>query len=236
MHVRFLSLTLAAMLLISCGSGDNSTVTSSASSDNGKAQPVNCLKQSDYNYAMILTGEKVKALYSLEGQKLKINEITGQGEYNSLYYQWPSDRAGQASGLGVDFPDKNFIGIGAAQSFDEKMPVKDIKSSFHQQYKKLSDASVADMEANIDKAQAGASQQTKATSKQMIAARKEMGFEPILDGAQEAYWRFSEKNGGELVVLHGNEKFSVYVKVSMDPKENLELAKKVAAEVTKSCS
>lgn len=234
--MRYLSLFLLPFFLTACNSGNDSAESAGQQTGSGKVSPVNCLKQADYDYASLLSKATVQELYPLDQASVKTDAITGQGEYNSIYYQWPSDRPGQPSGLGVDFPDENFIGLGAAQPYNEKLDRQGVSKEFDRHFKALTDAQVKQMEADIDKKQANESEETRALSKKMIGARKDMGFEPVAATGHGAYWRFSKKNGGELAVLNGNEKFSVYVKVSLDPDENLKLAKKVAAAVIKKCS
>lgn len=65
--------------------------------------------------------------------------------------------------------------------------------------------------------------------------RESMHFELVEGLGTRVYWKW-ERFGGELVTLVGKSKFTVVTKVSDDPSQNLELARKLALEVIRKCN
>ena len=62
-----------------------------------------------------------------------------------------------------------------------------------------------------------------------------MSWEFVEGLGSSAWYKWDETYGGELAVLAGKAKFYIVIKISDDPKENRELAKKLAEKVIAKC-
>lgn len=181
----------------------------------------NCLHQTNLTYETLLPLEEIQKILMLNLEKVVVNANNRKDEYGSVYYIWPSDRPDRPNPIiaHLTTPDNNSIGIAGLYAYHESLQSSQIIDSFEMGYKQL-------WEGKTD---------SLFTPHEQKVENKANLFKSVSDLGQSAFWKFNSQNGGELVVLLGNEKFSIYTKISHDADENLLLAKKLAQIVIDKC-
>lgn len=193
-----------------------------------------CLTQLNLTYEELLTVDQVAQIFLLDKAEVKTSLNDRNDEYGNVYYSWKSDRPdlSMTDNEHTQSPDDNFVGVSGLYAYNENRSKQDIISSFEMGYHQLSDAEFLAIDDNELEDRR---QPEKKVANQMLEARKRNVFERVKDLGQSAFWKFHPQNGGELVVLFGNEKFSIYTKVSHEAEENLVWAKKLVQIILDQC-
>ncbi|MBA6154314.1 hypothetical protein [Gelidibacter maritimus] len=230
-------LTGLFFVLISCNNekkqssetkSDNNSETVANKSD-GKSY--DCLKDYNDNYETLLTKEEMATVFPIE-ENAKVN--LRSGSYGEHIYRWDSDRPTftmEVSNMKMDVPDQNTIGIKNLSFHSDKTDLKSIVGTFDMGYKKLSDEELAQIESNLEKAK----DEIKEAGKDLMKVRAKSSWEAVDDLGSSAWYKWSERWGGELVVLAGRANFTILTKISNDPNENKQLAKELAKKVMAKC-
>ena len=69
----------------------------------------------------------------------------------------------------------------------------------------------------------------------MMKVRKKSNWDFVENIGSSSWYKWNNQFGGELAVLAGKAKFYIRLKISDDPQENLEVAKKLAEKVLAKC-
>jgi len=229
---NFSLLVFTAIVFFACKNSEQKT-----EDENSAKIPKNCLTDLDFNYEQLLSLNEVSAVLALGDTKVKTNSIDRKDQYGEVYYSWQSDRPDMETPLSVHFliPDKNSVGISGLKAYSEELSNENVLGSFERAYKQLSDSELKEIDKNTQKHIENKTAEEKETVEGLVEARKNFTFEKIENFGRSSFWKFSVKNGGELVTLFGNEQFSIYIKISHDADENLELAKRLAQTVMDKC-
>jgi len=226
-----------AFMFFSCNSGNKET--SEAKSDN-KSEKVSsksdgksydCLKKFDENYEALLTKEEMASVYPI-ADKSKV--ALRSGSYGEHIYRWESDRPTftmEVSNMKMEVPDQNTIGIKNLSFYSDKTDLKSAVSTFDMGYKELSDAELEQIQKNLAKAD----DEIKETGKDFMKVRAKSSWNAVEGLGSSSWYKWSDQWGGELVVLAGRASFTILTKISNDPDENRELAKKLAEKVIAKC-
>ena len=87
----------------------------------------------------------------------------------------------------------------------------------------------------INKNLAKQNKEIESTGKDMMKIRGNRSWEFIEGLGTSSWYKWNEKFGGELAVLAGKAKFYIIIKISDNPKENRDLAVKLAEKVIAKC-
>ncbi len=226
-------------LMFSCNSGNkdsseanpNSVTENSNSKDSGKTY--DCLKKYEDDYSGLITNEEIISVYPVDFNTAKKN--LRSGSYGEYIYRWPSDRPSftiEASGMKIEVPDQNTIGVKMLSFFSEEEALESIRETFDMAYKELSDKELERIQANLEKQ----SEEIKETGKDLMKVRSKRNWDFVEGLGSSAWFKWNENYGGELAVLAGRSKFYVELKISNDPGENKEVARKIAQKVLAKCN
>lgn len=225
-------------ILFSCNSGnkESSGATSDGKSENktskSDSKSYDCLKKFEDDYSLLLTKEEMAAVYPIDfdvaDQELR------SGSYGEHIYQWSSDRPTftmEVSGMKMELPDENTIGLKNLSFNSDKTDLKSAIGTFDMAYKQLSQKELDQIQSNLEKAK----DEVKETGKDLMKVRAKMSWDFVDDLGSSAWYKWNNQWGGELVVLAGRANFTILTKISADPDENRELAKKLAEKVIAKC-
>lgn len=221
-------------LLFSCSTEDTTASVGSSETSTTKGQELDCqlLEKFKEDYSGLLTKEDIASVYAVDFSKAK--EKLRSGSYGEYSFSWPSDRPDlimESSGMKFNIPDNNTIGI---KTFSYSTSDKDMKSmiaTFDMGYKKLSEEELDKINKNLEKQE----EEVKSTGEDMMKIRGNKGWEFIEGLGSSAWYKWNEKYGGELAVLAGKAKFYIIIKISDNPQENRDLARKLAEKVIAKC-
>ena len=225
-------------LLFSCNTdgttASNGDAETTKTTNNTNDKDLNCMLLEPFNedYSKLLTKEEIASVYSVDFQNAK--EKLSSGSYGEYMFYWPSDRPEltiEVSGRKINLADKNAIGI---KNFSYSKSEKDMKSfteRFNMGYKELSEEELDKINKNLAKQ----SEEVKSTGEDMMKIRGKRSWEFIEGLGTSAWYKWGENYGGDLVVLAGRAKFTILIKISADPKENRDLAIKLAEKVIAKC-
>lgn len=230
-YLKWLSLIMIGISLVTC--------IKSHKAENIKVVPgipenkINVLQKKYLNYDEILTLDDILLHLELDGNKVEKIGSDSLGTDESCFYIWASDRPDVVSEKSVmlKFSDNNQIGIKELISYNEKFTASELVEIFEFSFKQLTDKDIGIISRKIEKELSGKSKQNKADLESLINARKGSGYEKIYEIGESAFWKFDKDKGGDLVVLSGNESFTLNVKINHNPEENLNLAKKLAKTI-----
>lgn len=230
---HFTLILIAAVMILSCNNNSKNSETQIA----GKSTK-NCLTDLDLDYDQLLSIEEVAQALSLSVEDLRKKSIDRKDQYGEAYYFWKSDRPDIPSLLSihVQMPDENFIGISGLNPFDDDYSIQEIKNIFEFRYKKLNEEEVIQLQENTAKHLEDKSEDEKKSIEGIVEQRKKSSYEKVENFGESAFWRFSTERGGELVILYGNEQFTIYIKTNYKNQRNLEVAKKLAEFVMNKCN
>lgn len=188
-------------------------------------------------YEQLLPLSEVSALLALDDIKIRTKSIDRKDQYGNCYYFWASDRPDVPSRLSVhvQLPDENFVGISGLHAYGAHLSLQDALENFEMGYKQLNDDELSRIEKNMEKHLEDKSDEEKRAVEDLVELRKHTAYGKVNHLGQSAFWKFSTKNGGELVILWGKEQFTVFTKISHDEPENLALAKKLVQTVMDRC-
>lgn len=222
-----------AFVLFSCNSGNNE---SSSSNSDKSAETLNksydCLKEYQEDYSGLLTKEDMTAVYSFDLNTAKVE--LRPGNYGRHIYSWLSDRPDleyEVSGMKLKGPDRNTMGVALLSFYSDDSDMKSTRKLFDRGYKQLSEKELKEIENNLSKQ----NNEIKKTGKDMMKVRKKSNWDFVENIGSSSWYKWNNQFGGELAVLAGKAKFYIRLKISDDPQENLEVAKKLAEKVLAKC-
>ena len=228
-----------ALALFSCNSGnkDSSTSTSDvgskAVSKTSDGNSYDCLKPFQEDYSKLLTKEDMASVYPIPFDQAKAD--LNPGSYGSHIYSWPSDRPEmeqEVSGMKFKTPDYNTMGVALLSFFSENKNLQDNRELFDRAYKQLTKEELKQIEDNLAKQD----EEVKKTATQMMKVRSKSSWVFVDGTGHSAWYKWNDKYGGELAVLAGKAKFYIRLKVSLDPEENLQIARKLAEKILEKCN
>ena len=235
---KVLFLTGIVLLLFSCNSGKKESSETSADGTTEKVskkdsnKSYDCLKKFEDDYSLLLTKEEMTSVYPINSDKVK--EQLRSGSYGEHMYQWPSDRPTftmEVSGMKMQLPDPNTMGVKNLSFFEDKSDIKSNIEYFDMGYKQLSEKELAQIQENLAKQE----DEIKKTGEDLMKVRGKRSWDAVEGLGSSAWYKWSEQWGGELVVLAGISKFTILTKISSDPDENRDIAKKLAEKVLAKC-
>lgn len=227
-------------VLFSCNSGNKESSETNADSKSEKtsqksnSKSYDCLEKFEDDYGALLTKEEMASVYAIDFDKTKNN--LRSGSYGEHIYRWGSDRPSftiEVSSMKMDVPDQNTIGIKNLFYSRSKQDMTSAIENFDMSYKQLSDKELDQIQKNIEKQQDG---EVKSTAESLMKHRAKTSWEAVEALGSSSWYKWNENYGGELVVLAGRAQFTIIIKISSDPDENRELAKKLAEKVLAKCN
>lgn len=238
--IRFLIGAFATLLVSSCTSGDASTSDSSSeATGNKKASKIelttsDCLEMFNYDYSRMVTIQDIQKHHAIDLSTIEKKDGGIKGEYGSILYTWASDRPDldvKVSTMSIKVPDVNTVGVKMLSFYNDGSA--ETVESFSIGYRGLSEEELETMNSNLENRFSDPEELEKAKS--LLQARGNMNFELVEGLGTRSYWKWGEQYGGELITLVGRSRFTIVTKISDDPNQNLELAKKLAQEVINKC-
>ena len=232
---KLVFLTGMAFLLFSCNSGNKESSTDSKTdnaSSKADGKSYDCLQKFKDDYSLLLTKDEMNSVHPIDFEVAELE--LRSGSYGQHIYQWPSDRPTftmEMSGMKMELPDQNTLGVKNLSFYSDKSDMKSNLATFDMGYKELSNEELEKIQANLEKQ----SDEIKSTGKDLMKVRAKRSWEFVEGLGSSAWYKWGEQWGGELVVLAGNAKFTILVKISNEPIENRELAKKLADKVLAKC-
>ena len=230
------SLFLVGMtfMFFSCNSDNSASSDEKNGNSNKSGKELNCnfLEQFEENYSGLLTKEEMASVYPIDFANAK--EKLRNGSYGEYKYMWPSNRPDRdldLNGTIIKSPDRNSMGI---KTFSFDSDISDMQGNidyFNMAYKELSKEELDKIDKNLAKQ----NEETKATGEDLMKVRGNRSWEFVDGLGSSAWYKWNELYGGELAVLAGQAKFYIDIKISSDPDENRELAKKLAEKVIAKC-
>jgi hypothetical protein len=207
------------------------------------SQAQNCLLTYQDKYDQLLPLATIQKHYKGDMSKAKkeyrVNKTPKYRNHDTYAYSWPSDRTRTMKLMGKEMtvPVSNRIGL--TWVGDDMFKIAKKKSeleSFRHFYRNLTqkelDEAFGQAEKQVEN-KTNATKEQKAAgmgiAKDMAAATK---FENVAGVGEAAVWELGDN---ELIVLFKGYTFQVIADVSKDKATNLELAKKLAAEVLAKC-
>ncbi|MCP1383860.1 hypothetical protein [Runella salmonicolor] len=206
-------------------------------------QAQNCLLTYQDKYDQLLPLEMIKKHFWGDMSKAKkeytVNKTPKYRNHDTYAYSWPSDRTRTMKLMGKEMtvPVSNRIGL--TWVGDDMFKMSKNKSdleNFRFFYRNLTQK---ELDEAFGKAEKQVENKTNATKEQKAAGMgiaKDMAaatkFENVAGVGEAAVWKLGDN---ELIVLFKGYTFQVIADVSKDKATNLELAKKLAAEVVAKC-
>lgn len=227
-----------AFVLFSCNSDKKKSSdlsdkqTSEKSSKKANAKTYDCLIEFDNKYDELITKEELASIYPFDVDQ--VHEKVSNRSYGEYMLSWPSDRPDmtmEVSGMTMDLPDRNTMGVAVLNFESEKSDLESIRNTFDMGYKELSEEELQKIEKNLE----NASKEVKESGLKMMESRKKMKSEFVDGIGSSAWYKWNDKHGGELAVLAGRAKFNVRLKISDDAFENKEYAMKIASLILAKC-
>ena len=190
----------------------------------------------------LLPLDVIKKHYNVPAQAKKSYSYRSEAkkhDKDTYEYTWDSDRVRKMtiSGREIEYPSSNRIGLRWVGSdlfkiMGKPTPLENFKAFYR-------NTTAAEKEAAFKKAgesmkEKGYDAKTTETATKMAKdlSGDDITFKEIAGIGDAASWRIKEK---ELTVLVGKITFQVSVEISNNDNENIELAKKLAAEVLAKC-
>lgn len=231
-HVSLVGAALcSALLLFACSkdTGDKDKVGTS------------CFEKFDYRYEDMLTKADVAKHVTIDEPSFKMNISSTKGEYGDCSYEWRSDRPDlelEISGQILKAPDRNRVKLTRLTFYtDSELKLYSQESAlslFNQSYKKLSQSEYDELLANMKK-EFGENTTRFKEAKGFLDTRMKFTYQPVENLGTQAYWKWDDRYGIELVVLLGSAHFRVETKVTDKANSTLEAAVKFAREVLAKC-
>ncbi|AXE20343.1 hypothetical protein DR864_22650 [Runella rosea] len=212
-----------------------------AFSANNHAQ--NCLITYQDKYDQLLPIEAIKKHFSGDMSKAKkeyrVNKNPKYRNHDTYSYNWPSDRTREMEMLGrkMTVPVSNRIGLtwvgdDMFKMSKNKSDLENFRFFYRNLTQKELDEAFGQAEKQVQKKTNATKEQKEAAvgmAKDMAATTK---FENVAGVGEAAVWKLGDN---ELIVLFKGYTFQVIADVSKDKATNLELARKLAAEVLVKC-
>lgn len=225
-----------ASLTFSCTEGRFLRVIAGDSSNSTDLIKVSdYLETFNYDYARMITLEDIEKHFNIDLGIVEKKDGGIRGEYGFTTYLWPSDRPDieiKTAAETIYIPDLNSLGIKELSFYDNSSA--ETIDLFSMAYREFSQAELEKMNADLEKSYTDLVQLEKVRS--LLKNREGRHYDLVENIGTRAYWKWGESFGGELVALVGRAKFTITTKVSNDPDQNLELARKLAQEVINKCN
>jgi len=203
-----------------------------ASSDNTA-----CFEKYKTDLMKMLTKDEIASVYQGDMSKAELKSNIKEKYRRSADYKyyWPGDpdRVERIMSNGRDLGPNNYlIGAGDLEFYkeDSKFIVKNFKNTYD-----LTDAKKAAAKKAINKEleKNGVDNKTKNTSKSISnSIIPELKFSPVEGIGDAAVWSHLHS---ALIVLKGRTKFTVFVDISDNHKEDVDMAKKLAQLILDKC-
>lgn len=236
-HLLFNFLLVCFAFVTFTGCKDNKDSLRNLEASNSTAENTACFEQYKTELMTMLTKEEIASVYQgdLAEAELKSDVKDKYSRSASYKYYWPGDpdRSERLISNGRDLGPINYkIGAGdlVFYSDDAKFIIKRFKSTYD-----LTDAKKAKAREAINKEleKSGADPKTKNTSKSISnSIIPELKFTPVEGIGDAAIWSHLHSS---LIVLKGRTKFTVFVDVSDNHQEDVDLAKKLAKIILDKC-
>ncbi|HTO16310.1 MAG TPA: hypothetical protein VLZ83_11095 [Edaphocola sp.] len=231
---KMLLLVGMGFLLFSCNSDGTSSSEKNGQNTSRKGKDLNCkaLEQLKDDYSGLLTKEEMASVYPIDFENAK--EKLRSGSYGEYIFYWPSDRPQlnlEVVGKKLKIADNNAIGIKNFSYSDSDIDLKSLTETFNMAYKELSEEELERINKNLAKQ----SEEIKSTGQDMMKVRAKSSWEFIDGLGTSAWYKWNENYGGEMAVMAGKAQFYIIIKISADPKENRDLARKLAEKVISKC-
>jgi len=223
-----------SLFLFSCNSEGTTNSDGTVKASSKKSKDLNCKLLADFkeDYSGLLTKEEISAVYPVDFENVKEKlRSGGSGEYS---FSWPSDRPDilmEVVGQKVNITDQNIIGLKTFSYSTSDSDMKSFTETFNMAYKELSEEELERINKNLAKQ----NKEIESTGKDMMKIRGNRSWEFIEGLGTSSWYKWNEKFGGELAVLAGKAKFYIIIKISDNPKENRDLAVKLAEKVIAKC-
>ncbi len=227
-----------AFVLISCNSGEKESSSTHSSEDNAAAATSNdgktydCLREFQEHYDKLLTKEDMASVYPIDFDAATVD--LSAGNFGKHVYRWPSVRPEieqEISGMKISIPDDNTLGVFLLSFYSEDSDLRSNRATFDMGYKDLSEKELKTMKENLDMQ----SKDVTEAGKKLLESRAKKHWDLVDGVGNSAWYKWNEQYGGELAVLAGRAKFYIRLKISDDPQENLDIAKKLAQKVLVKC-
>lgn len=221
-----------AIILFSCDSGNKKSTTTISETDSFSGKTFDCLKPFQDSYDKLLTKQDIASVYAVNFDVAE--EDVTPGSYGNYRLTWPSDRPQlefEVSGMTMRGDDDNFIEVSKLSFNSGEGDLESHRDFFDMGFKELSDKELEAIAENLSKQ----SDEVQKSGKDFMEVRGKRLFEFVDGTGSSAWYKWHNTYGGELAVLAGRATFYINVKVSDDPKENREVAKKLAEKVMEKC-
>lgn len=234
---KMIFLAGVVFVLFSCNSGNKKSSEATSDSKTEKAsnktngKSYDCLKKYEKDYKGLLTKEEMASVYPIDFDVA--TKSLSSGSYGEYTYSWPSDRPPlniEVAGMKMKTSDDNRIGV-TTFSFSSGKIDKYAINTFDMGYKKLSKEELELIQNNLDKEK----DEVKKTGKDLMKVRAKSSWDFVDDLGWSSWYKWDKRYGGKLAVLAGRAKFYIVIKISNDPDENRDLAKKLAEKVLVKC-
>lgn len=220
--------------LFSCNTDGTSSSTENAKTTAINGEELNCklLEKFEKDYSSLLTKEEIASVYAVDFEHAK--EELSNRSYGEYSFSWPSDRPEfivESSGFKLNVPDRNTIGIKTFSYSSSKSDMKTTIGTFDMAYKELSKEELDKINKNLAKQ----NDEIKSTGEDMMKIRGKRSWEFVEGLGSSSWYKWNKNYGGELAVLAGKAKFYIIIKISDNPEENRDLARKLAEKVIAKC-
>lgn len=234
---KLLYLITIGFIALSCNSNRKNTDSFENADSNLTASDLeryDCLQKYEEDYTALITKNEFASVYSFPdlAEEDVLNQPVGYGYYT---IQWPSERPDMemtVSGMKIPVPDRNTMSIARLSLISDSRNIEGLKNLFDRGYKELSDEELDQIDKNLEKA----SDEVSESGKKMMEVRKTRNYHFVDSLGNSAWYRWDEKLGGELAVMAGNRSFLIRIKISDNPDENKEIARKLAEIVLRKCN
>lgn len=245
----------AALLFISCGSGDGSGKSKNhpdgsqgaGMSSSASKNIASCFEAFDYDYRRMLTQDDVvkhAGINDLSLLEVIYKESSISPPYNEYMIKWPSGRPDQtvkieSGGTTMEFLQEDVNKVSIDRLDFSKRDAESALGSFNRAYGQYSEEEYREMEERIARESQDKSEAEREEMKGFVRAREHLTFHPVSGLGTAAFWEREMAQGNHLginlYVLSGTVEFRIKVKVSDDDDENVRLAKLLAQEVLNKC-
>lgn len=219
-------------VLFSCNSGNKESSNSTTKAKSEVAKSYDCLKEYQEDYSKLLSKEEMASVYpfSFDDAKVKLKA----GKFGSHIYTWPSDRPvveQEIQGRNIKSSDYNSMGVALLSFYSDDIEIESVLEEFNMAYKQLSEEEQKKIQDNLDKQ----SEDVRKSGMKMMEKRMKEKWDAVENVGTSAWYKWSDRWGGELAVLAGRAKFYIRLKISDNSSENLAIAEKLAIKVLDKC-
>lgn len=212
-----------ALVLTSCNSGAKKTGD----------YTYDCYVEYQSQYNQFLSKEEVNEVTPIGEKDLKEESKKGESGYYRL--SWLSGRPDTViieNDEKIEIKDRDFVEIGHLELAPLGSEMNQISNEFDETHKNISDEALKQIEMNVE----NSAYQIKEIGWDAPSAAEIMRWNHIGALGDSAWFRWDFNEGGELVVLSKLTQFKIRLKISEDPKRNMEVAMKLASIALNKCA